>query len=201
MLTNCPCNYSQRSKENVGNSSAFRTQAFDFVPSARFSVSIYPNWATAQDQSASPRAVGELILGPSVYTDDSRHEGGINEDPAAPKKPVDRGEPDYGVNEKLNGHSSPNNARTEPIPLVLSRGVSTEHKALKQHSVAEGWRKAWRDRIKKTAQESLRWVKDDGVPTDTIPRVHKLADEGSSWVRVDEIHDSPHRKPKKWGWW
>jgi len=163
-------------------------------------VSIYPNWATAQDLSADALAIGELILGASVYTDDSRNEGGINEDPAAPRKSVDKSEPEYGISEKRNSRECLSNARIEPIPLVLSRGVSTEHKALKQHNVAEGWRKAWRDRIKKTAEDSLRWVKDDGVHADALPQVQKTADEGSSWVKVDQIYDSRRPAPKKWKW-
>ena len=162
-------------------------------------MSVYRNWVIAQDPSANPLAMGELILGSSLYTDDSRNEGGINEDPAAPKEPDNAGEPDCGINEKLNGRGA-TNAVIEPIPLVLSRGVSTEHKGLKQYRVAEGWRKAWRDRIKKSAEESSRSVKAGRVHADAIPRVQKMIDEGSNWVKVDEIHAPYRPSPKKWKW-
>lgn len=181
----------------MGNNKAFCAQAFDFVPSARFPVSIYPDWATAQAPSANALAVGELTLGTSVYTDDSRNEGGINEDPAALKKPIDLGRLVYGAGEKLNSRGALNAASVEPIPLVLSRGASAEHKALKQHSVAEGWRKAWRDRIKKTTTQNSRWVKDDGVHADTTPRVQKMAKQRLSWVEID---GPPHPAPKKSKW-
>ncbi|KAF8427943.1 pyridoxal phosphate-dependent transferase [Tirmania nivea] len=115
----------------------WRSQKFDFIPGAKFPITVYKNWADAKE-GRSQISTGNLTLGTSVFADDRL----LNKDPGTDSRGL---------------FVAPNLGDTMDTPDVHFPGAFLEHREVVKHRLAEEWRDEWEKTKKELAIPRRDW--------------------------------------------